>query len=475
MTDKLSFTGAAASAQGAKPWDTPRENSNLTKDEYFAREDLRSSFESDSPLLIRPELAQCALYGILEHIVDVACEHTEAVPSTVVAHVLARFSATIGRTAYIQIGPQTRYLNFNGLIVGPTARGRKGTSAEYPAQLFHRAEYILGVRPLPELTALSTGEGLIHRVRDARYSDEDPNKVLDRGVDDKRLFCDISEFAGTLAVATRKEATITMVLRDAFDGRVLTTPTKTSYNRATGAHISVVGSIPETELVKCLAANDITNGMANRFAMFYSTRTKSVANPKPIPQERTDWLAQQIADALRITWGCTAIPMDGDAEEYWAATYENLDEASRSQHPIIANLLARQDLYTRIFSTLIALINKEAVITCRHIDAALAFMCYWEDTANFVFSTSEKNDQMKRMKALMDRIVDAITTLGGRRVPHTDVTKKLTNNYAANCAIKKEHVKAALELLQRESPPRIRSEPETTKGRPVTCYTLTFL
>lgn len=447
-----------------------------SKDEYFAREDRRHSFETDSYLLTRPELAPVALYGILEPIVSAACDSTEAVPSAVAVNVLARFAATIGRTAHIQIGNQTRYLNFNALVVGPTARGRKGTSAEMPAQLFHLAEQLNGyyTAPLPELTALSTGEGLIHRVRDARYDDES-GKCIDKGIADKRLLCEVSEFAGTLAVAKRKEATITMVLRDAFDGRVLTTPTKTSFNRATGAHIVVVGSIPETELVKSLTDTDITNGLANRFAMFYSTRSKLVPHPKPTPPQAMHYFAGKLRDAaFAAMYHPGPVEMDDEANELWEVTYSNLNE--QTHQPAVASLLARQDLYTRIFSALIALLNGDSAVTTRHIDAALAWIRYWEDTVNFVFSTSKKNEDMQAMKEFMDRVVDAITTLGGKRVPHAKLTEKLTNNYAANCPVKKEHVKSALEALQRESPPRIRAEVDTTKGgRPATHYTLTYL
>lgn len=113
--------------------------------------------EFSSYVLSRPELQNAALCGVLRDMVDAACANSEAVRPTVAVHILARFAATIGRTAYIQIGDQRRHLRMNALIVGPTAKGRKGTSAEMPSELFRQAEARLpGWWPLRKLTALAT-------------------------------------------------------------------------------------------------------------------------------------------------------------------------------------------------------------------------------------------------------------------------------------------------------------------------------
>lgn len=436
------------------------------------REQRARNFE-DSHVLSRPQLIPIALFGMLKEITDIACKNTEAVPISVAVHVMTRFAATIGRTAYIQLGDTRRYLNLFSLVVGPTSKGRKGTSADMPKQLFRYAEGLkVYVSPLQQLTALSTGEGLIHRVRDEMV-DEESGKVIDRGVYDKRLICDVSEFSGVLTVAGRKDNTLSATLRDAFDGGVLTIPTKTSFNRATGAHISIVGSIPEAELVQSLKSVDIVNGLANRFMMFFSARSKLVSDPQPTPPELMDSLAKRLVEALDFAVMQGEITLDEEARDYWDAIYVDLNEQTRE--PAVAKLLGREELYTRVVAALIALMHKENVVRCQHLDAAMAWRQYWEDTLNFVFSTSEKNEGMKRMRDFMDRVVNTIDTLGGKKVSHSALTKKLTNNYAKNCPITREHVKAALELLQRESPARIITETnDDTNGRPSNVYTLSY-
>lgn len=292
-------------------WDKRRQqHPPVTVGDELRGFDKKSEFSEY--VLARPELDRRALFGVLGYMVDAACANSEAVPSTVAIHILARFAATIGRTAYIQIGDQRRHLRMNALIVGPTAKGRKGTSAEMPNELFRLAEsQMLGCWPLHKLTALATGEGLIHQVRDPVYADD--GKELDPGVKDKRLLCDASEFAGVLAQARREGATISTVLRDAFDGVTLTTPTKTSFCQASETHICVIGSVPETEIVKTLTSTDITNGLANRFPMFYSVRTKIVPMPTATDPGLMEQFASHLSWAIYEAAQQAQIPMDSEA------------------------------------------------------------------------------------------------------------------------------------------------------------------
>jgi putative DNA primase/helicase len=418
-------------------------------------------------VLSRPELHNVALFGVLREMVDAACANSEAVRPTVAIHILARFAATIGRTAYIQIGDQQRHLRMNALIVGPTAKGRKGTSAEMPSELFRLAEARLEFWPLRKLTALATGEGLIYLVRDAFHDHE--GKLVDAGVDDKRLLFDVSEFAGVLAQARREAATISTVLRDAFDGVPLVTPTKTSHCEASDTHIVVIGSVPETEIVKTLTSTDITNGLANRFPMFYSVRDKIVPMPRATDPQLMRGFAAHLASAIYEATRSRQIAMDADALEYWSEIYHALE--AKAHPPAIAALLARQSTYTLIFSALLALLNRQAVVSRDHLDAALAWVQYWEDTTLFVFSNGEQNEQALKMKGLKDEIVQAIATLGGVKVKHSAMAEKVTNKYQKAWPLAKD-VKSAVELLERESPPRIYSETVTTPGRSSNLYSL---
>ena len=99
--------------------------------------------------------------------------------------------------------------------MGSTSDGRKGTA-------LGRIKAIAGVVE-PDYAkknmrgGLSSGEGLIHAVRD-RTTKRDPEKQteveVDSGVDDKRLLIVEPEFASVLSVMERSGNTISPLLRN---------------------------------------------------------------------------------------------------------------------------------------------------------------------------------------------------------------------------------------------------------------------
>lgn len=425
-------------------------------------------------VLPRPKLPAIALHGQLGRMTEAACSNSEAVPASVAIHILTRFAATLGRTAYIQIGDHKRHLRMFSLIVGPTAKGRKGTSSEMPNRLFEsvHSDYLVnaGFLPLEKLTALSTGEGLIQKVRDPFSWTTGDKEHNDPGVSDKRLLCDISEFAGVLAQGRREGATLSTVLRDAFDGVVMTTPSATAFRRASDTHVCVVGSVPETEIVKNLNDVEKTNGFANRFPMFYSARTKIVPSPKPTDPMLMAQFARHVADAIWFGSRVGLVEMDDDALSLWETTlYRRIEDQTYPE--LIDSLLGRRSLHTMIFAALIALFDHKSKIDADHLLAADAWMEYWEQTVLFVFSTAESNEKAIKDKALRDQLVKMIDELGGVKVSHTALALKATNKYQSR-DVKAVDVKRATEALQRESPPRIHTETMTTAGRPANYYTL---
>jgi hypothetical protein len=144
----------------------------------------------------------------------------------------------------------------------------------------------------------------------------------------------------------------------------------------------------------------------------------------------------------------------------------------KAHPPAVAALLARQSTYTLIFAALIALLNRKREIGVEHLGAASAWVDYWEETALFVFSNGEQNEIAVRMRALLDDFMRTVATLGGSRVPHSQIAEKLSNGYKRGWPNNAQGIKQASELLQRESPPRVFCETVTTGGRPSLLYSL---
>ena len=413
---------------------------------------------------IRPE----AFYGIHGEIAMAGSAHTEAVPATLAVNVLARFCATLGREPIVQIGDDRRSLRPYVLIIGPTSRGRKGTSAQLPNQIFGHVDTMLG-HPLRCETTVSSGEGLVWMTRDPIVGGM--GEIVDHGIADKRVLLEISEFSGVLAQAKRESSVMTANLRDAWDGRRLSTPNKNSPCSATGAHFVAIGHITREEFTKLLTSTDIANGFANRFMMVWSARQKVVDDPQPTPEHLIFNFAQRLAAAVQAAWQRHDKPvlLSDAAKSRWKVIRRDLEARSRATN--VASLMARCDTYVRILAAAIALINMEQVVESRHLDAALAWVDYWEDTANFCFTAAAEYDSMIQAKTVSDEIVAAILKHGGKSVARSIVFNEVTNR-----GKRKDRPNAVLEravtALQNEAPPRVVIDTVLGKGRPKNQFSL---
>ena len=65
---------------------------------------------------------------------------------------------------------------------------------------------------------------------------------------DKRLLAVMGEFAETLIKMNRQGSALSTTMRNAWDGRTLTNRTRHNPERATGAHVSVIGHITMADL-----------------------------------------------------------------------------------------------------------------------------------------------------------------------------------------------------------------------------------
>lgn len=88
------------------------------------------------------------------------------------------------------------------------------------------------------------------------------------------------EFSRLLTVAGRNGSSISPNLRDAWDGKqYLHNNGKHSPDKATDAHISLIGHITKDELLSCMKAVEHSNGFGNRILWVASQRVKKL----PIP------------------------------------------------------------------------------------------------------------------------------------------------------------------------------------------------
>jgi hypothetical protein len=193
-----------------------------------------------------PQFDPAALHGLAGKVVTTLSPHSD--PVAILLQLLAMVGNATGRGPHYQVEGDRHYLNLFALLVGETARARKGTSLGRVRQIMAPADSDWERTRI--VSGLSSGEGVIWVVRDpvtSRVKDKktgiEEEKTIDEGVTDKRLCVIESEFARVLAVIKRDGYTLSPILRDAWDRGQLAILTKNSPARATRAHISIVAHI----------------------------------------------------------------------------------------------------------------------------------------------------------------------------------------------------------------------------------------
>ena len=405
-----------------------------------------------------PELQPEALHGLVGRFVRALEPHTEASIAALLFQFLAFAGNRFGRTAHYVVEGTRHYCNEFACIVGDTARARKGTSLGRVQTFFETVDpaWVGG-----NITSgLSSGEGLIHRVRD-RVVNEDPDPdhddpvVLDEGVQDKRVLVVEEEFAKVLKQADRQGNILSDTMRNVWDGKPLSALTKNAPAKATGAHISVVAHITKHELRRTLSATDQSNGFGNRFLWVCSRRSQLLPDGGNPDHKVLAELRCELAAAFAFADGAGEITRDANAKALWHDVYMALNQSHRSG--IVDALLARDTAHIVRLSMMYAVLDKSAVVRVEHLGAAVAAWGYCEDSVAHLFGSSTGNPTADKLLLFLQNSPNgatrtAIRELVGGRVSGADLD-------------------AALALLNNMR--LARPEERATAGRPSEVWTAT--
>ena len=139
-----------------------------------------------------PIMPADAYIGLSGEVVRTIEPHTEADPAALLLQFLTFFGNAVGRGPHYEVEGDRHFTVLDIVLVGATAKSRKGTSVGRIRQVFRAADGEWESARVK--TGLSSGEGLINEVRDPVKNGA---KVIDPGVEDKRLLVLEAEFAGT--------------------------------------------------------------------------------------------------------------------------------------------------------------------------------------------------------------------------------------------------------------------------------------
>lgn len=370
-----------------------------------------------------PVLGDAALIGLAGDVVRAIDPHTEANIAGVLVTFLAMFGNAVGRSPHVKIGAARHGCNEFAVLVGDTAKARKGTTQAEVDALMTRADFTWTSER--RAGGLSSGEGLLWHIRDRH------DATGDEGVYDKRLMVIEEEFSSMLKQTERQGNTISETVRRLWDanGKVQTL-TKNSPSCSTEPHVSIIGHITAAELTKRLSDTDTANGLANRFLFVAVQRSKLLPHPQSMDAQIAATLSNRIFSGLESAQRTAEMHFNQAARIRWEDIYPEL---SHARPGIVGNLVARSEAHTRRLATIYALLDSSGgIIDVCHLDAALAVWRYCEASVTHIFgdATGDK---------VADRILDALRGEGA--LSREAIVNVLQRNVPA------VRIDAALELL----------------------------
>ena len=329
-------------------------------------------------------LADEAFYGVAGDIVRAIEPHTESDVAALLVQFLAAFGNVIGRSAHFKVEGDKHFGNLYALIVGATAKGRKGTSWSRIREVCDAVDPSWADGRIQ--VGLSSGEGLIWAVRDPvlARNKKGEEELIDEGVSDKRLLVFEGEFASVLHILERDGNTLSPIVREAWDRDHLQFLTKHAPAKAHGAHITIIAHITREELLRNLNVTERANGFANRFMFICARRSKLLPDGGSFQLDSIEAHLARLRQAVEFSKFAGRLKRDDEASELWTRIYSDLSEEKLG---LLGAVTSRSEAQVLRLSILYALLDSSAVIRKPHLSAALAVWRYSQASAEHIFGT----------------------------------------------------------------------------------------
>jgi hypothetical protein len=333
-----------------------------------------------------------AYYGLAGEFVRALEPHTEASPVALLIQLLVGFGNLVGRSAFFRVEADHHYTNENAVVVGASAKSRKGTSEGWVRRVLSACD--------PEwnkdhiASGLSSGEGLIWAVRDPIWKQEpirEKKRVIsyqdvqaDEGIADKRLYVVETEFAAVLKQFERDGNILSPVVRQAWDTGYLRTLVKNSPVRASGAHVSLAGHVTLEELRRYLSATEQANGFANRFIWLCVRRSRFLPEGGDLAacELALAPVIEKLKAAAEFASKAGELRRDAEARGAWKEIYREL---SSGKPGLLGAITSRAEAHVVRLESLYALLDLSTTVRGEHLEAALALWQFAEDSCRYIF------------------------------------------------------------------------------------------
>jgi hypothetical protein len=377
-------------------------------------------------------LGDAAYHGIAGDFVQLVAPETESDPAALMFQFLAGAGNCFGNKAWAITEQSRQHPNIFNLIVGDSAKARKGTSLRWVFRVLREADPAW--ETACRASGLSTGEGLIQRVRDPVYKTDNKTgqrELVDVGIQDKRLLIVEEEFSRPIRVMGRSENVLSAVLREAWDGARLSIMTRQHPLVASDATISIIAHVTLAELRAELTEVSLMNGFANRFLFALATRSKELPFGGDVSADAISEIATRLRDAFTRGPG-GLILFDQVARRRWIEIYHDLSAA----HPgMYGAATTRSEAQVTRVALIYALLDGQEQIGIAHLGAALEIVRYANESVRHIFGDATGN-----------RIEDAI--LRALRASPNGLTRTQMNTDLFGRNVKSDDIGAALANLK---------------------------
>ena len=407
--------------------------------------------ELDSPeMSVRkwPESIDFGRMGSIGRIAELTTQGTEIDPHATLFSLLTVFGGVVGPGTYFHVGETLHYPRLFSVLVGTSSRGRKGSSMSPILGVF--SEIVQEFRSIKTSGPLSSGEGLLWRIRDASEEVDKNGQPIDAGIVDKRLIVLDGEFAACLKAMKRETNTLSAILRTAWDSGDIAPLTKTRPVRVSGGHICFVSHITSPELSTCLSDSDALNGFANRILWVGVRRQGSVAFPPRLSDEARREIREILSSALRLASGVGEVTLDSGARSLFEKAYPIL---TQERPGLYGAATSRAEAQVLRLAMILCLLDGSPIIRGEDMLRAIDAWRYADESARFIFGAREPDQKA-------NRILDYLES--GEKTS-TEIANDLFQKNATGISSVLEHLQAV---------GKIASRIERTGKKPITFWGL---
>ena len=377
--------------------------------------------------------AEAAWMGLAGEFAEAVDPYTEGE----LLNLLVMVGNAFGRKPHFRVGATKHRANLNVVTGGETGTARKGTASDVALDI------LTGVDPdwSPPRNGLSTGEGLIEKLRDAppkaRSNKKKEKPASEPPLTDKRLLVLESEFGRVLRVAERVGNNLVPVLNTAWDGtHPLHLMTRNAPLTASEYHISLIGHITFDELNARLQHQDIFNGFANRFLWACVRRSKTLPLPPELPAKLRVDFCLRMQEAVAKAHRRDRLVFAAKAEALWRGDlYAELTRPRAGAFGAATDRAAPQVLRLAL---IYALLDCSSVIKRSHLEAAHAVWRYCEASAQYIFGHAAGGPHRD-----VDVILAALRTAGADGLLRKEVFRTVLGGHRT-----KEEVRVQLQYLR---------------------------